>query len=247
MINKDLETTNVVVKAINEKYPVAKWLGNIPHEDNSFVIYENTDEPWPVSLDEMKYMATIVAIDDNHVVWNSTKYAINNVDTLLQSIIFYNETLDFPAWTSNPQYVSGYNYISQISWYLTTKLGMKYNANNRCYYAGNENLPLYSVSIETDMYKQGNILIYHTIFGSKLYESSNNIKEVCNNIGTLYIAAVADTVNIATDCVNNLPEDTELTGCGNIKVWDSNTWDFLSAKDTLINKISEILEKLKNS
>lgn len=245
MINRDLKTNNKVVQAINEKYPVMAWIGCHEHEPNSFVIYENVHEPWPPSMDKMKYMATVVANKDNTVTWNKTKY--DNADVLLQCINFYNETLDFPAWTANPQYSDDWKFGTQIDWYLTEKFHMHRNKANQTYYIGDQDAPVFSVYVRTAWSDNEANAMEFTIFGSKLYQSFLDAKEACQNIGSLYTAAVAHAVRVANGCVKCLPDDAELTDCDNLKVWDSSTWEFMSAKDMLIGKLEKLLADLKNA
>lgn len=246
MINKDLHTTNKVLLAINEKYPVMAWIGCHQHEPNSYVIYEKTpDNEWPVSIDKMNYMATVVTAGDDAVIWNKTKHV--NADVLLQCIEFYNETLDFPAWTSNPQYSEDWTFYSQISWYLTEKFHMKCNKVNQTFYIGDDDAPVFSVYVHTSWRDDEANSMQFTIFGTKLFQSFLNAKEACENIGTLYTAAVGHLVKTANECVSSLPDDVELSDCKDLKVWDSSSWSFLSAKDILIEKLEKVLADLKKA
>lgn len=245
MINKDLKTNNKIVKAINEKYPVMAWIGCHEHKPNSFVIYENVHGQWPPSMDKMKYMATVVADGENNVEWNGVHYF--DADQLLTEIEQYNQTLDFPAWTANPQYNLEWRFGAQIDWYLTEKFHMKRNKANQTYYIGDEDTPVFSVYVQDAWTSAEANAIEFRIFGSKLYQSFLDAKEACQNIGSLYTAAVAHAVKIANGCVKCLPEDTELNDCGNLKVWNSGTWEFMSAKDMLIEKLEKLLADLKNA
>lgn len=244
MINPNLSTKNSVLLALNENFPVMKWIGNNEDGKNRFVVYEQINVDWKdVTIDKLMYLCDVKINPKNntYVIWNDKKYT--DTYTLMQDVNAFNATREFPAYTYNPQFIESWKNSSKLHWFLTEKLNMKYN--NSCYYVADPKGKIFDVNVEFAYSEnEANTALYH-IFGETLHQSFLDVSEVCKQITSLYTAAIASHIATAAELEKNIPADIDLGDINVIKTFNKSTWNFDSAKNILIDRLETILKKLK--
>lgn len=245
MINTKLRTSNTMLKKINEQFPVMELFG-VGQTKTKFIIYENIDGGWEnVTLDKMRYICDVDIDPANKkaVKWHDKEYT--DVEVLMTDVFAYNDTLDFPAWTYNPQFAANYNNNAKIWWYLTKKLNFKDDKND-CYYIGNYDDSPLKCFIEVSWSDSSSISVLYKIFGKSFYQSFNDVKELCESVSSMLVLAVSNHVANTFELTRNFPDGISCGKLDSIKEFNTDNCEVNSAKDKLVAHLENILSRLKS-
>lgn len=244
MINKKLSTNNIVLNALNEEYPVMKFIGFAEHPKNSFIVYEPIEGDWAnVKLDDMKFVCLVTTKGNKKVVWNDTEYTSSEL--LMADVDKYNAQRMFPAWTYNPQYTEDWRYPTQIGWFAQTKLGLCCEANER-WFIEDLDSHLFSFTLPTTWDLINEVpSIHFTLYGQHLFQAFTSTEEACESIYSLYVTFLGQLANSVNVAVNRLPADVTPGDLSTVKKFDPNSWSFKSVKDQLVVELEKILAVMK--